>query len=114
LAKAGFDAVVATGDAVLRTNARRLAELMLEHRLPFVGDLDFAHAGSLLGYGPNLGDLWYRGAYFVDKILKGAKPADLPVEQPTKFALVINLKTANALGLDLLPTLLATADEVIE
>jgi putative tryptophan/tyrosine transport system substrate-binding protein len=112
--KTGTDAVVATSDSVLRTNAGRLAELMLEHRLPSVGDLDFVHVGGLLGYGVNLGDLWHRGAYFVDKILKGVKPANLPVEQPTKFELVINLKTAKALGLDVPSTLLARADEVIE
>jgi ABC-type uncharacterized transport system substrate-binding protein len=112
--KARTDAVVATSDSVLRTNAGRLAELMLEHRLPSVGDLDFVNVGGLLGYGVNLGDLWYRGAYFVDKILKGVKPANLPVEQPTKFELVINLKTAKALGLDVPPTLLARADHVIE
>jgi putative tryptophan/tyrosine transport system substrate-binding protein len=112
--KARTDAVVATSDSVLRTNAGRLAELMLEHRLPSVGDLDFVNVGGLLGYGVNLGDLWYRGAYFVDEILKGVKPANLPVEQPTKFELVINLKTAKALGLDVPPTLLARADHVIE
>ena len=114
VAKAGTDAVVATGDAVLRTNAQRLAELMLEQRVPLVGDLDFARAGGLLGYGVNLGDLWYRGAYFVDKILKGAKPANLPVEQPTKFSIVINMTTAKALGLTVPDRLLALADELID
>jgi putative ABC transport system substrate-binding protein len=112
--KAGSDVIAATSDAVLRGNAGRLAELTAEHRLPLVGDLELAQAGGLLGYGVNLGDLWYRGAYFVDRILKGAKPADLPVEQPTKFALVINLKSARLLGIDVPASALARADEVIE
>jgi len=93
----------------------KLAELAARHRMPMVAEQrTFALAGSLAAYGVNRSALSRRWAYFVDKILKGAKPADLPVELPTTFELVINLKTAKALGLEVSPTLLARADEVIE
>jgi ABC-type uncharacterized transport system substrate-binding protein len=89
--------------------------MALKHRLPSMFDgRDFSEAGGLMSYGPNLSDLFRRAATFVDRILRGAKPADLPVEQPTKFELVVNLKTAKALGLTIPPSLLARADEVIQ
>jgi putative ABC transport system substrate-binding protein len=93
----------------------KLAELAARHRLPMIADQTvFARAGGLVAYGVNRRALFRRQAFYVDKILRGAKPPDLPIEQPTKFELVINLKTAKALGLDVPPTLLARADEVIE
>ena len=93
----------------------RIAELATMSRVPAMAPYrEYAEAGALLTYGPNLLDLWRRAATYVDKILKGAKPADLPVEQPTKFEFVINLKTAKALGLTIPPAVLARADEIIQ
>jgi putative tryptophan/tyrosine transport system substrate-binding protein len=114
IAKQRDDAVAVTQDPLFVSNIRKIAEITRNNRLAAIGFVEFAQVGGLIGYGPNMDDLWYRGAYFVDKILKGTKPADLPVEQPTKFELLINLKTANALALEIPPTLLARADEVIE
>jgi putative ABC transport system substrate-binding protein len=95
--------------------AKRLAELAITHKLPSLfGPKHHVEAGGLMSYSPDRADLWRRGATYVDKILKGAKPADLPVQQPTRFELVINLKTAKALGLTIPPSLLQRADQVIQ
>jgi putative ABC transport system substrate-binding protein len=108
-------ALYVVGDPMLSQHRRRLAGLAAKSRLPAVYELkDHAEAGGLMAYGPSILDMYRRAATYVDKILKGAKPADLPVEQPTKFELVINLKTAKALGLTIPPSLLRRADEVIE
>jgi len=108
-------AFVMQGDSVLFNYRDQIAEMALGNRLPACSiQKELADAGFLLTYGANVPDIYRRLAGFVDKIFKGAKPADLPVEQPTKFELVINLKTAKSLGVIVPPTLLARADEVIE
>jgi putative ABC transport system substrate-binding protein len=108
-------AVLLPGDSLFFHHLTQIADLAIKNRLPalFV-PREFAEAGGLLAYGANLGDVYRRAAVYVDKILKGARPGDLPVEQPTKFELVINLKTAKALGLTIPPSLLHRADQVIE
>jgi putative ABC transport system substrate-binding protein len=109
------NALLALSDSMFWLHRRRLAELEAKHRLPTMNALgEFVAAGSLMAYGPDLADLFRRAAYFVDKILKGTKPADLPVEQPTKFELVINMRTAKALGLTIPQSLLNRADQVIQ
>jgi putative ABC transport system substrate-binding protein len=108
-------AVIVLVDAILQGNRTRITDLAARHRLPAVYGLsEYAEAGGLLAFGPSRLDLFRRAATYVDKILKGAKPADLPVQQPTKFELVINLKTAKALGLTIPPSVLVRADQVIE
>jgi putative ABC transport system substrate-binding protein len=114
VAKWRADALVVPEDAVFISHARRIAELGVRNRLRTIGFREYAEAGGLMAFGVNFADLWRRAAVFVDKILKGAKPADLPVEQPTKFELVINLKTAKALGLTIPQSVLGRADQVIE
>ena len=109
------DGVMTTLDAMMFNERKRIADLALLQKLPvMVHNRQMVEAGGLISYGPSFPDLFRRAAAYVDKILKGEKPADIPVEQPTKFELVINLKTAKALGLTIPPTLLARADEVIE
>ena len=96
-------------------NVKRILELGVQHRLPAMYDVrSFVAAGGLVSYGPSLSEMFRRAAFYVDRILKGTKPGDLPIEQPTKLELVINLKTAKALGLTIPPSLLSRADEVIE
>jgi putative ABC transport system substrate-binding protein len=111
----GAVALVAVEDPLTFGNRQRIVTFASKSRLPAIyGIREFADAGGLLAYGANLADLARRSAGYVDKILKGTKPSDLPVEQPTKFELVINLKAAKLLGLSISPAFLARADEVIE
>ena len=113
--KGRADALYVIGDPLVNTQRVRINTFALAATLPTMHvQREYVEAAGLMSYGPNSLDLNRRAADYVDKILRGAKPADLPVEQPTKFELVINLKTAKALGLDVPPTLLARADEVIE
>jgi ABC-type uncharacterized transport system substrate-binding protein len=108
-------AVIVLTDTVLLDHRTRIVEHASRRRLPTVfGNSEFADAGGLLAYGPSLADGYRRAATYVDKILKGAKPADLPIEQPATFELVINLQTANALGLRIPQTVLQRADRLIQ
>ena len=109
------DALIVQQNLSFTIYLRQIADLAISHRLPTVHPTrQFVEAGGLLAYGPSIFALGERAAWYVDRILKGTKPAELPVEQPTKFELILNLKTAKALGLDMPRSLLATADEVIE
>jgi len=109
------DALIALDDALIFANRTRIIALAARHRLPAAyGYREFPDAGGLLSYGPNRYDMYRRAATYVDKILKGARPGDLPVEQPTTFELVINLKTTKALGLKIPESLLQRASEVIQ
>ena len=115
MAKERVGALLVLSDAMLNSHRTRLADLAARSRLPAAyGVRESVEAGGLMSYGPSFLDLYRRSAAYVDKILKGAKPADLPVEQPTKFELVFNLKTAKALGLTIPQSLLQRADQVIE
>jgi len=109
-------ALIVLSDGFITFHRSRIAELAAKYRIPTIygHSLYIIEAGGLMSYGPSLSDIFRHGASYVDKILKGAVPADLPVEQPIKFDLVINLKAAKALALNVPPALLARADEVIE
>jgi len=115
IAKEHADAILAFPDPITMSHRTQIAEFALKRRLPSVfGWKDYVEAGGLMSYGPNLGESWRRVAVYVDKILKGTKPADLPVERPAKFEFIINLKTANALGLTIPQSVLYRADKVIK
>jgi putative tryptophan/tyrosine transport system substrate-binding protein len=115
LKRSGVTAVIVVQSSAVFANYRRVADLALTHRLPSMGgSSEYADAGGLMSYGADYPDLFRRAALYVDRILKGAKPADMPVQAPTKYELVLNLKTAKALGLDVPATVLGRADEVIE
>jgi putative ABC transport system substrate-binding protein len=108
------DALLIVTDPLVFAHRERIAQFTVQHKLPAVYEFKiFAELGGLMSYGPNMPALWRRAAHYADRILKGAKPADLPVEQPMAFELVINLKTAQALGLTIPPALLFQADEVL-
>jgi putative tryptophan/tyrosine transport system substrate-binding protein len=109
------DALLTFTDGFTIAFRQRIGSFALANRLPMISEVrEFAEAGGVATYGTNRADLWRRSASYVDKIMRGANPGDLPVEQPTRFEMVINLNHAKAIGLDVPPTLLARADEVIE
>jgi ABC-type uncharacterized transport system substrate-binding protein len=115
MTKERVDALLVVADSLFNLHRTWLADHAAKNRLPSMyGIKENVDAGGLMSYGPNLPEFYRRSATFVDKILKGTKPGDLPIEQPTKFELVINLKTAKALGLTIPPSLLLRADQVIE
>jgi putative tryptophan/tyrosine transport system substrate-binding protein len=114
LPKAKVNALIVLLSPMATLNSKKIVDLALKYRLPSVYPTrQFAEEGGLMAYGPLVGDLYHRAAAYVDKILKGAKPADLPVEQPTKFEFIVNLKTAKQIGLTMPPNMLARADQVI-
>jgi putative ABC transport system substrate-binding protein len=114
LSKQRPDGLYVSGGPLINNNQKRIAGFALKSRLPSMkSNKDFVDAGGLMSYAADQADIYRRVAYFVDRILKGAKPADLPVEQPTKFELVINLKTAKQIGLTIPPNVLVRADRVI-
>jgi putative tryptophan/tyrosine transport system substrate-binding protein len=109
------DALIICGGYLTNQNRKQIVDMAAQHHLPAIYPFrEFVEAGGLMGYAPNLADLYRRAAIYVDKILKGAKPGDLPVEQPTKFEFIINLKTAKQIGLTIPPNVLARADKVIK
>jgi putative ABC transport system substrate-binding protein len=114
LEQSGVHAVIVPNTSLLNPLGAQIASLAVKHRLPAIGSPIFGRAGGLLAYGPDGADMYRRAAGYVDRILKGAAPAELAMEGPTKFELLINLKTAKVLGLTIPPTLLARAYQVIE
>ena len=114
MAKGRIEGVAVSADTLFRAHFKEIADLAAKRRIPAVGTREFADVGGLIGYGVDDAGLYRRAAYFVDRILKGAKPADLPVERPTRFELVINMKTAKALGIKIPQSILVRADRVIE
>jgi len=113
MARGRVDSVAIQQDPMFAANAGEIARLAVRHRLPSIGDKEFAQAGGLIGHEMNVLDVWRRSAYFVDKILKGARPFDLPVERIRKFEVTLNLKTAKALGVTIPTLVVAKADETI-
>ena len=115
IGNAHVDAVLLMPDGMFNNDRKHIAELALAHKLPAVGwSAEIAEAGALWSYGANIPDLFRHTGVYIDKVLRGTKPADIPVEQPVLFDFVVNLKTAKALGLSIPPAVLARADKVIE
>ncbi len=115
MAKAGATALLMANDFVFNQNRKRIAELAVKRHLPSITETkEFAEAGGLMAYGTSIQNMWRRAATYVDKILKGTKPQDLPVERPIKFEFVINLKTAKEIGVTIPPNVLVRADRVIK
>ena len=108
------DAVVVVEDGMLNANAKRIADLSVGKRLPLIGAPELAEFGALMAYGVDQLPMFRRAAFFVDKILKGAKPGDIPIERATKFEMILNLKTAKAFGIKFPQSILVRADRVIE
>jgi ABC-type uncharacterized transport system substrate-binding protein len=113
-ARARIEALTVVDDGLFIANAQRIAELAARSRLPSIGFREYCEAGGMVAYGVDFPHIWRRAAAFGDKILKGTKPADLPIEQATRFEFIINLKTAKALGFEVPPALSARANQVIE
>jgi putative ABC transport system substrate-binding protein len=113
MAKARVDSIIILGVTLVIASVKEIADLALKQRLPSIGPKDFVNAGGLMAYDINRSEQWRRAAYFVDRIFKGAKPGDLPIERPTKFEMVVNIKTAKALGITFPQSILVRADKVI-
>jgi len=115
ISASGAEALMVLNSSVFNVNRNRLVGLAARHRLPAIYEhRNFVNAGGLMSYGPDLAAMYERAARYVDRLLRGANPADLPIEQPTKFELIVNLKTAKAMDLTVPPSILLQATEVIE